>query len=443
MPRGGKSAGVECVAIYNRTRAKAEALAREFGIPAVYDDAEQLLREVKPDFVDNITEVGGHKPLSLLCAKHRIPCICQKPMAASLTDAREMVAAFRKAKTPFFVHENWRWQAPMMALRKRSLAASSARRSARGSRWFPVSIAGPTSRRSPNSSSSSSPISARIFWMWRACCFGEANILYCQTHRTLVPRVKGENVATLLLSMGAAQTSVMIEMGYAKTPLEPGTRMFPANARRSSRDRWVRSNCALTTSFGSRRRAARKSRATRRRAMLGPIPPTTSRTPASSPCNANLLAALRGEAKAETTGEDNLKTLELVFGCLRLRPARCASSISTMSTDPRCNRSPLARRRPIGVSLRAGPLRMVFEGGDLRYIMLGEREIIRRIYAAVRDRNWATVPSEISDLQANVEPDQLSYLPISARTGATRFTLSGGRRLTGQSRRDDSIHVRR
>src|SRR5688500_6296781 len=94
--------GAECVAIYNRTAAKAKAIAHDFGIPAVYNDAEKLLREVKPDFVDNITEVGGHKPLSLLCAKHRVPCICQKPMAGSLTDARKMVAAFRKAKTPFF-----------------------------------------------------------------------------------------------------------------------------------------------------------------------------------------------------------------------------------------------------------------------------------------------------------------------------------------------------
>ena len=108
--------GVECVAIFNRSRDKAEAFARDLGIPAVYDDAEKLLREVEPDFVDNITEVGGHKPLSLLCAKHRIPCICQKPMAASLKDARQMVAAFAKAKTPFFVHENWRWQKPMRAL---------------------------------------------------------------------------------------------------------------------------------------------------------------------------------------------------------------------------------------------------------------------------------------------------------------------------------------
>src|SRR6185503_12090413 len=109
--------GADCVAIYNRTRAKAETLARALGIPTVYDDAEKLLREVKPDFVDNITEVGGHKPLSLLCARHRVPCICQKPMAASLADARALVAAFRKARTPFYVHENWRWQTPMRAVK--------------------------------------------------------------------------------------------------------------------------------------------------------------------------------------------------------------------------------------------------------------------------------------------------------------------------------------
>ena len=44
--------GAECVALYNRTRSKAEALAREMGIPAVYDDAEELLRNEELDFVD-------------------------------------------------------------------------------------------------------------------------------------------------------------------------------------------------------------------------------------------------------------------------------------------------------------------------------------------------------------------------------------------------------
>ena len=55
--------------------------------------------------------------------------------------------------------------------------------------------------------------------------------------------------------------------------------------------------------------------------------------------------------------------------------------------------------------LRAGSLSMSFDAGDLRYIKRGEREVIRRIYAAVRDRNWGTVPAEISDLKTQIAED--------------------------------------
>lgn len=44
--------GTECVAVHNRTRSKAEALTREFGVPAVYDDPEDLLHREKADFID-------------------------------------------------------------------------------------------------------------------------------------------------------------------------------------------------------------------------------------------------------------------------------------------------------------------------------------------------------------------------------------------------------
>jgi predicted dehydrogenase len=37
---------VECVALCNRTLAKAEVLAAEFSVPAVYDDPEEMLRLV-------------------------------------------------------------------------------------------------------------------------------------------------------------------------------------------------------------------------------------------------------------------------------------------------------------------------------------------------------------------------------------------------------------
>ncbi|MGD9714860.1 MAG: hypothetical protein AB7V46_22785, partial [Thermomicrobiales bacterium] len=46
--------------------------------------------------------------------------------------------------------------------------------------------------------------------------------------------------------------------------------------------------------------------------------------------------------------------------------------------------TPLPARR----TLYAGPLSAVLEGGDLRYVRLGDVEIVRRLYIAIRDRNW-------------------------------------------------------
>lgn len=61
-----------------------------------------------------------------------------------------------------------------------------------------------------------------------------------------------------------------------------------------------------------------------------------------------------------------------------------------------------AERLPKRQALRAGPLSLVLEAGDIRYVKLGQREVIRRIYGAVRDRNWGTVPSVISDFRFEV-----------------------------------------
>ncbi|MGH2615810.1 MAG: hypothetical protein ACRDJC_11260, partial [Thermomicrobiales bacterium] len=48
---------------------------------------------------------------------------------------------------------------------------------------------------------------------------------------------------------------------------------------------------------------------------------------------------------------------------------------------------PLPRRH----ELRAGPLSAVLEGGDLRYVKLGDDTVVLRLYAAIRDRNWNTI----------------------------------------------------
>src|SRR5690349_15119402 len=52
--------GARCVAIYNRTLSKAEALAAAFGVPSVYADAEELLAKEQLDFVDIVTDPATH-----------------------------------------------------------------------------------------------------------------------------------------------------------------------------------------------------------------------------------------------------------------------------------------------------------------------------------------------------------------------------------------------
>ena len=52
--------------------------------------------------------------------------------------------------------------------------------------------------------------------------------------------------------------------------------------------------------------------------------------------------------------------------------------------------------------LEAGPLTLALCDGQIRYVRYGDREIIRRIYVAIRDVTWKTIPGLIQNL--SVEP---------------------------------------
>ena len=102
---------------------------------------------------------------------------------------------------------------------------------------------------------------------------------------------------------------------------------------------------------------------------------------------------------------------------------------------------------PEARTLRAGPLSVVFESGDLRYLRLGDREVIRRIYVAVRDRNWGTVPARLADVTIDEQPDRflIRYVAEHAEgpvdfvwratiegrpDGSLRFAMDGEARST-------------
>jgi len=66
---------------------------------------------------------------------------------------------------------------------------------------------------------------------------------------------------------------------------------------------------------------------------------------------------------------------------------------------------------PKQICLRAGKLNVIYENGSLRTISIGEIEIVRMIYAAVRGKAWLTAEPEITDEEIDIQEDsfQIKY----------------------------------
>jgi predicted dehydrogenase len=300
--------GARCVAVCNRTRATAESLASAWRVPAVYDDLALMLGRERLDFVDVITSVESHAGIVSLVARHRLPVICQKPMAPSLREAEELVALCQKTGRPFLIHENWRWQRPLREL-KRALDSGAIGSVFRARidycNSFPVFDNQPflkeLERFILTDMGTHLLDTARFL-------FGEARQLYCQTQR-VHPEIRGEDVATVMLRMETGAT-VTCNMSYASRLEQdrfPETFVLAEGAAGSvelAPDFWIR----VTTSNGT---------------MARRCPPPSYAWADSRyalvhasivDCHRDLLRALRGEGRAETTAEDNLHTLRLVFG---------------------------------------------------------------------------------------------------------------------------------
>ncbi len=299
--------GATCVALCDRDLTKARALAEVLQIPAVHDDADRMLRQERPDFLEVITTEESHVPLVRLAAAHGVPVICQKPMAPSWEAAQEMVALCRERKIPFFIHENFRFQAPMREV-KRLLDAG---RIGVPYRARIQMVSGfPPFTNQPNLKELErfilTDVGSHVLDLARFF-FGEADRLFCTTTR--VHRdIKGEDVATVVLRM-RNEVTVVCEMALAETPIErdafPETFLF-IEATEGSLDLGPGCCLRVTTRAGTE--------------VSHPVPvpypwadPRYLVAHASMvACNADLLGGIRGEP-AETTGEDNLKTVEMVF----------------------------------------------------------------------------------------------------------------------------------
>lgn len=300
--------GVECVALCDRVRAKAEALARDFQIAAVYDDARALFQSEQLDFVEIISDVQTHPPLVEMAAQFGVPVICQKPMAPSLEAARAMVAACEAAQTPFWIHENWQFQAPLLALKNElesGVIGEPFRAQLKMASGFPVFANQPFLAELEQFLIAD--LGSHIFDVARFL-WGEMDSLYCHTQR-VHPDIAGEDCVTAILNAQSGVTTVCT-LAYAENFLEvdrfPQTFVLVEGSAGSievALDYWLR----ITTESGTSARRVVPPR-------YGWADPEYDIVHASIvPCNADILADLRGQNASANRAQGNLKTVELVF----------------------------------------------------------------------------------------------------------------------------------
>ncbi|MEO5885057.1 MAG: hypothetical protein ABIQ58_06030 [Candidatus Limnocylindrales bacterium] len=61
---------------------------------------------------------------------------------------------------------------------------------------------------------------------------------------------------------------------------------------------------------------------------------------------------------------------------------------------------------PAPMALQAGPVSVLLDGADLRHAQVGGVELVQRVYVAVRDAPWNTIPARYDDWQRDIGPDR-------------------------------------
>jgi len=307
IPAWFEVGGVDLVALYNRTVPKAEKYAHQYNVPHVYGNLEELFQREKLDFVDIISGNDVHEEMVLLAAKYKVPVICQKPIAPTWEACLNMRRACKEAGIPYMIHENLRWQAPIREVKK-LIQEGKIGKPYRGN----VNLIGysameyieqPFLKELPQLSlmdiGSHVLDTARFF-------FGEASSIYCQ-HLRSRDDIKGEDVATIVMKMGDVICTVET-----------------SNATRTSHNHYpevlvfiegTKGSLELSTDFYLKINTDEGS------LVYRVDPPMYSWIRHDQPhwhasiaqCNADCLKEIKTGQPAETTADDNMKTMNLVF----------------------------------------------------------------------------------------------------------------------------------
>jgi predicted dehydrogenase len=111
--------GCPVVAVCQRDQAVASAVAKAYGVPRVFARWQDMLEAVRPEIVAIATPPHLHRDIARAALSAGAHVLCEKPLATSVAQAREMVEAARRAGRAALTAFNWRFPAAMQRFHAR------------------------------------------------------------------------------------------------------------------------------------------------------------------------------------------------------------------------------------------------------------------------------------------------------------------------------------
>lgn len=110
--------GVEIVGACDTDQERAREIAQRYGIQHIYRDAVDMLKERHPDVVHILTPPQTHKELSIQAMEAGCHVFVEKPMALSVKEADEMLAASRRHRATLGICHNHLFYPAVMELKE-------------------------------------------------------------------------------------------------------------------------------------------------------------------------------------------------------------------------------------------------------------------------------------------------------------------------------------
>ncbi len=304
------ASGAVLAAVCDIDAAKAKAAGESFAVPW-HTDVPAMLSAASLDFVDIVTRQDTHRPLAETTIAHGVATIVQKPFAPTWEDATAIVAAARAAGVWLAVHENFRYQAPLRAVRA---VIDSGAIGEPGWARIAFRTGFDVYRTQPYFYDEErfviADVGVHVLDVARFL-LGDVKHLSCETQRRN-PKVRAEDTATMLLRHESGAVSV-VECTYEARRADDA---FPETLLEIEGSRGsivVTRGCVMKVTSGGE---------ASERNIGAPLLPWTahpwhvSQEGALGACR-HFLDCLQRGVPAETNGEDNLKTYALVDAAYR------------------------------------------------------------------------------------------------------------------------------